>query len=195
MKYDCKWYEQARKTLDKLWEQTKTNRNKLKNNLKKRKCDNGKGRSNINPIIIQQALSQKTKPELWNPQNATASAHKLALKKFILPSVSGGKVVEVSTKAHNCGINVILATLFGVRVADRTKLYTANLRISWIFRLLLADRLPQTGNLGATSVEDWRRALTISVFFLYVKIKSVRETFLLPFFGNFHAHSFFSRTL
>ena len=32
-------------------------------------------------------------------------------------------------------------------------------------------------------------------FFLYVKIKSVRETLFWPFFGNFHARPKFSRTL
>ena len=70
----------------------------------------------------------------------------------------------MSSALHNCGRNVLLASIFGRKVAtqehaENPKAYQADLTISWTFRLWLAEQLPKSGYLGATSVEDWRRTL------------------------------------
>ena len=67
----------------------------------------------------------------------------------------------MGSTAHNCGVNAILASLFGKRTSSNFHPYKANKRITWIFRLFLAEQLPKHGTVGGLSVEDWRRSLTM----------------------------------
>ena len=73
------------------------------------------------------------------------------------PPIHGGEVITMSSKAHNCSINAILAALFGNSTAEIINPYQANPHVTWVFRTLLADQLPENGNFGAISIEDWRR--------------------------------------
>ena len=77
------------------------------------------------------------------------------------PSISGGKVKVMGSKAHNCGVNALLAGFFGKTVTQELNPFQADEKVTWIFRLFLAEHLPKHGNLGGLSVEDWRRSLTM----------------------------------
>eukprot|EP00495_Collosphaeridae_sp_1-RS-2012_P005499 TRINITY_DN4920_c0_g1_i1.p1 TRINITY_DN4920_c0_g1~~TRINITY_DN4920_c0_g1_i1.p1 ORF type:complete len:105 (+),score=29.38 TRINITY_DN4920_c0_g1_i1:197-511(+) len=68
----------------------------------------------------------------------------------------------MSSKAHNCGVNVLLlASLLGKKIADELDPFQANERVTWQFRLFLAEQLPKDGYHAEWSVEDWRRSLTM----------------------------------
>ena len=77
------------------------------------------------------------------------------------PAIDEGELRTMGSKWHNCPINVLLASLFGKSTADQELPFVGKWKITWLFRLWLADQLPKSGNLGANSVDDWRRTLTM----------------------------------
>ena len=77
------------------------------------------------------------------------------------PPTDRGEVRTKSSKWHNCPIIALLASLFGQSTANEVQPYEVNWRITWLFRLWLADQIPETENLVTNSVEDWRRTLVM----------------------------------
>ena len=56
------------------------------------------------------------------------------------PPVDGGEVIVTSQVFHNCAVNAILAAFSGHRTAVNMSPYQAEIQVTWVFRLLLAER-------------------------------------------------------